>query len=175
MEMLAVGGRMIYSTCSLNPIEDEAILIELLDYARGSVELVDVSDRLTDLKRTPGVSQWKVFDKDMTCYEKYEDVPEALRHKITPTMFPPPPEKAAGYNLHRSFRILPHHQDTGAFFVAVLHKTADFPWAKSASTAEDGETERAYKVPPAKKMKVIFKEDPFVFLPADDPRWHELQ
>lgn len=25
-ELLAVGGRMVYSTCSLNPMEDEAVL-----------------------------------------------------------------------------------------------------------------------------------------------------
>jgi tRNA (cytosine34-C5)-methyltransferase len=26
VELLAVGGRMVYSTCSLNPMEDEAVL-----------------------------------------------------------------------------------------------------------------------------------------------------
>lgn len=26
VELLAVGGRMVYSTCSLNPVEDEAVL-----------------------------------------------------------------------------------------------------------------------------------------------------
>lgn len=28
--LLAVGGLMVYSTCSLNPIEDEAVVVELL-------------------------------------------------------------------------------------------------------------------------------------------------
>jgi 16S rRNA C967 or C1407 C5-methylase (RsmB/RsmF family) len=39
---LAVGGRMVYSTCSLNPVEDEAVVAQLLRRAEGSLTLVDV-------------------------------------------------------------------------------------------------------------------------------------
>jgi len=31
-------------------------------------------------------------------------------------------------------RILPHHQDTGGFFVAVLEKVKSLPWESEAST-----------------------------------------
>jgi 16S rRNA C967 or C1407 C5-methylase (RsmB/RsmF family) len=41
--MLAVGGTLVYSTCSLNPIEDEAVVAELLRRFAGVLELVDVS------------------------------------------------------------------------------------------------------------------------------------
>ena len=51
---------MVYSTCSLNPIEDEAVVAELLRCSKGAVELVDVSQQLPSLKRSPGVSSWKV-------------------------------------------------------------------------------------------------------------------
>ena len=37
VEQLAVGGRMVYSTCSLNPIEDEAIIAALLEKSEGNV------------------------------------------------------------------------------------------------------------------------------------------
>lgn len=81
LEMLAVGGIMVYSTCSLNPAEDEATVYRLLEFAAGkfasilafcrarrsetcllagAVELVDVSDKLPSLKRRPGVYSWKV-------------------------------------------------------------------------------------------------------------------
>lgn len=61
IRLLKVGGLMVYSTCSLNPIEDEAVVAHMLRVFKGSLELVDVSDKLPELKRTPGVSTWKVF------------------------------------------------------------------------------------------------------------------
>ena len=51
---------MVYSTCSLNPIEDEAVIAALLEATKGSMVLVDVSDQLPELKRTPGISHWRV-------------------------------------------------------------------------------------------------------------------
>lgn len=39
LEMLNVGGSMVYSTCSLNPAENEAVIVHLLDFAKGKVVL----------------------------------------------------------------------------------------------------------------------------------------
>lgn len=33
--MLAVGGRIVYSTCTMNPVEDEAVICSLLQKAEG--------------------------------------------------------------------------------------------------------------------------------------------
>lgn len=30
--LLKVGGRMVYSTCSFNPVEDEAVVAEVISY-----------------------------------------------------------------------------------------------------------------------------------------------
>lgn len=38
---LQVGGKMVYSTCSLNPIEDEAVVAEVLRRCGGNLELED--------------------------------------------------------------------------------------------------------------------------------------
>ena len=35
LEMLEVGGRLVYSTCSFNPVEDEAVVAGMLDKAKG--------------------------------------------------------------------------------------------------------------------------------------------
>lgn len=60
VEMLAPGGRIVYSTCTLNPVEDEAVVSTLLQKAEGAMELVDVSSYLPNLKRSPGLKTWKV-------------------------------------------------------------------------------------------------------------------
>lgn len=50
---------MVYSTCSFNPIENEAVVAEILR-KRPDMELVDASNILPKLIRRPGLSSWKV-------------------------------------------------------------------------------------------------------------------
>lgn len=128
VEQLAEGGRMVYSTCSLNPIEDEAVISSLLEKSEGSLELADVSSEIPGLKWMPGITHWRVMTKEGQWFDKWEDVPTSRHTQIRPTMFPCDEEKMKGMNLHRCLRILPHHQNTGGFFVAVLIKKAPMPW-----------------------------------------------
>jgi tRNA (cytosine34-C5)-methyltransferase len=58
LELLDVGGLLVYSTCSLNPIEDEAVLSRMLREAGGAVQLLDIN--LPNLKYVKGLSKWKV-------------------------------------------------------------------------------------------------------------------
>jgi 16S rRNA C967 or C1407 C5-methylase (RsmB/RsmF family) len=120
-QMTKVGGRIVYSTCSMNPLENEAVLATILSKYPGKVRLVDCSDALPELKRLPGVSDWKVTSKDgKTVYKSYEEVPEAERRRISESMFPGAENASLG--LERAMRILPHLQDSGGFFIAVLEK-----------------------------------------------------
>jgi len=65
IKLLKVGGVVAYSTCSLNPIEDEAVVAGALSWANrfeeGSVELLDWPEQvLPGFKRRPGVDTWSV-------------------------------------------------------------------------------------------------------------------
>lgn len=87
ISLLKVGGRMVYSTCSMNPIENEAVVAEVLRKCGGCVELLDVSSELPQLMRRPGHRKWKVCDRGtwMACYK---DVPPSRRGAVHPSMFP---------------------------------------------------------------------------------------
>uniref|UniRef100_A0A8C8I0G9 tRNA (cytosine(34)-C(5))-methyltransferase n=1 Tax=Oncorhynchus tshawytscha TaxID=74940 RepID=A0A8C8I0G9_ONCTS len=198
VEQLAVGGRMVYSTCSLNPIEDEAVIATLLEKSEGALELADASVDLPGLKWMPGVTKWKLMTKEGQWYKDWSEVPVNRHTQIRPTMFPPTDtEKLANMKLERCMRILPHHQNTGDGMQH--HLVAHIPERSSQDSPvgtplpetplEDGERdggkERERGVggnsvysdsvlcsrpPPNKKMKRHgFKEDPFVFLTEDDP------
>ncbi|PKA65867.1 multisite-specific tRNA:(cytosine-C5)-methyltransferase [Apostasia shenzhenica] len=91
LSLLKVGGRMVYSTCSMNPVENEAVVAEVvwgnvLRRCEGSVELLDVSSELPELVRRPGLRTWKVRDKGLWL-ATYEDVPMYRRGVILPSMF----------------------------------------------------------------------------------------
>jgi len=42
LELLKVGGKISYSTCSLNPIEDEAVIAAILQLYGDKIRLLDV-------------------------------------------------------------------------------------------------------------------------------------
>jgi 16S rRNA C967 or C1407 C5-methylase (RsmB/RsmF family) len=143
--LLKAGGRMVYSTCTFNPIENEAVVAELLRRSKGCLRLVDVSSALPALKRGPGLKTWRVRDR----HQWYGSWAEArpIAYKLDPSMFPPEDVTARGGGgggggeggkassgptaeellLERCMRFLPHAQDTGGFFVCVLEKVGPCP------------------------------------------------
>ncbi|KAL6730738.1 hypothetical protein Aduo_001686 [Ancylostoma duodenale] len=162
--LLKVGGRLVYSTCSMNPIEDEAVVAQLIRTSGGSLRLCDAHPLLPKLKALRGVLTWKVFDRDMNLYEKPEDVPEFLRKMICNSCFPPSEEEAKQLHLEYCMRIVPHHQDTGGFFVALIEKVAESNFDSVVAVGA-----------PAYKKQKMFKDEPFTFLKKDDERWFDIK
>ena len=122
-QLLAPGGILVYSTCTFNPIENEAVVALLLHHCGGALEIVESRGRYPTLRTRSGLMAWKVMDRQGNMLESHSQVPEADRRKIIRSMFPPSPQDAKNYGLEKCMRLVPQDQDTGGFFVTVLRKT----------------------------------------------------
>lgn len=176
LQLLKPGGRLVYSTCSMSPIENEAVVAEALRKWGSSVSLKDCSDELPGLKRRTGVSNWEVFGKDMNVRERGDE-------SVPATAFPPSEEEAKLFNLDRCIRVYPHLQNTGGFFITVFEKQPDTKQNRKRAANENESEEKKAKVEntttteaaaPVKKQKAprTANEEPFVFL---DPSNEQLK
>lgn len=143
LQMLKVGGRVVYSTCSLNPVENEAVIASAVERCGGieKVDIIDCSSELPQLKRTAGLKEWKIMDKECRIWNSWADVEdakskrfEASLERIVSGMFAP---EGHSLPLERCMRVNPHQQDTGGFFITVLEKKSEIkakPESQSKST-----------------------------------------
>lgn len=131
LQMLKVGGKVVYSTCSMNPVENEAVVAAAIARCGGSshVNVVDCSESLPQLKRRPGLSSWNVIDKQGNIWQSWSEVKgERVRNdsdslkRLAEEMFP---SDSSRIPFERCMRVYPHLQDTGAFFIAVLEKKSE--------------------------------------------------
>ena len=185
LQLLKKGGRLVYSTCSLSPIENEAIVASALRKWGDQIRLVNVDNELPGLKRRAGVSDWKVYGKDMELREPgAEDVPE--------TAFPPTKEEAEKFHLENCVRVYPHMQNTGGFFITVFEKinpVADVDAEADGNKRKADESDSEENEPKKQKSENTSStqpdlssksgrlprdanEEPFIFL---DPSNSELQ
>jgi len=78
LRLVKYGGLMVYSTCSMSPYEDEAVIAEILRTNKGSVELVDAREFVPQFKARPGLSHWAVLnDYDIPKKSQKEDAKES--------------------------------------------------------------------------------------------------
>ncbi|KAF3427563.1 hypothetical protein E2986_07733 [Frieseomelitta varia] len=190
LELLTVGGRMVYSTCSLNPVENEAVLHRLLIETGDSVRLVDCRDLVPGLVCDPGIVYCVLYCISSFLHQAYHI---GYQHQKIYSII----NRGKMYlnNGKHNMRILPHHQDTGGFFVAVLEKVDHLPWERASQMSdevtqviEDGNAELSLEqesknihekrtfddmnklIESRRKRRRIargFKEDPFVFFNDD--------
>lgn len=125
MQLCKAGGIVVYSTCSMNPIEDEAVVAACLKDAGGSFELIDPRTQLPNLRFYPGLRDWGVMRADGSYCESPSAVNNtaasspADKKYIVPSMFPDFAAKGTP-NIEYCCRVVPHLQDTGGFFIAAM-------------------------------------------------------
>ena len=109
--LLAVGGTAVLTTCSLNPIENEAVVAALLRRCGGALELVDGAAATASTLAggcAPGMTTWEVLGPQLTRHPSAADLQasDALtageKRLFAPSMWPPPPASAEAAALRRS-------------------------------------------------------------------------
>ncbi|SCV04026.1 LAMI_0H12838g1_1 [Lachancea mirantina] len=176
LNLLKNGGRLVYSTCSLNPIENEAVVAAALRKWGNKIKIINCDDKLPGLIRSRGVSEWPVYDKAFAKKQKGDE-------GTIESWFAPSAEEASHFNLSNCLRVYPHQQNTGGFFITVFEKmdeeeeqsakragfenNEDINQEKKAKSAEDA-PQRQKK----EKLPRDANEEPFVYL---DPAHEQLQ
>lgn len=139
MALCKQGGIVVYSTCSLNPVEDEAVVSACLSAVQqdgGDFELMDPESCLPDLRASEGLTSWSLKSKDLQktlrTFEEAQAYTSTLTGKgkkfqFQSSMFADP-ERLRKQNIHFARRIFPHQQDTGGFFVAAMRCKTEVPW-----------------------------------------------
>lgn len=124
--MLAPGGRMVYSTCTFAPEENEGTV---LDFLKRHPEF-----RTEQVKACPGFTEgqprWAGFGRE-------EEEPEREPERE-------PGEKPLDeYHLEYTFRIMPHKLEGEGHFMAVLRKAGGGEANGEASNGEKAQGEKA--------------------------------
>lgn len=138
LKLLKKDGLLVYSTCSLNPIENEAVVSSVLKEHAGKVELLDVVEHFKDCGKEfeavsrPGLEAWKVLTrikKKDAWFESFEEVPPEGKGGVQKTMF------GKGEEMKKTRRIYHHLGNTGGFYLALFRKVGDITEPEEKKTS----------------------------------------
>ncbi len=112
--LVKAGGRIVYSTCSLDPIENEAVVAEVLRN-HADLRLVPASKTIPSLAASPGMNDWPSISDDCSIVQDSE----------TRQSFLPPTEADIANVLPNCMRVWNDQSGGGGFFLAILEKSAN--------------------------------------------------
>ena len=148
IELTKAGGRVVYSTCSLDPIENEAVVARVV--ASGKVRVVPCGDSLSGVPSKPGMANWPLLN------DRGElDTESESEEYLLPTE-----DTAVSSQLNDCLRVWNDEIGGGGFFLAVLERIIE----EDASRAID----------PVLSQKTLDDPDSFP-QPVDERRKRELR
>ena len=123
-QLLRPGGKMVYSTCSLDPIENEAVVCEILRNCPW-LELIEIdTERLfPSLIHHRGIDNWPILDEKSEVVEWDGDIPKLPG--LSEEMLNPEQRGLEAPNLASTIRVHQHDNDTGGFYVALFEHVAE--------------------------------------------------
>jgi len=110
IELTKPGGRVVYSTCSLDPIENEAVVARVL--AGGKVRVVPRGDSLSGVPSNPGMTNWPLLN----------DKGELDNESKSEEYLIPTKDMAVSSQLNECLRVWNDEIGGGGFFLAVLER-----------------------------------------------------
>lgn len=114
LDLVKPGGRVVYSTCSLDPIENEAVVAAALR-ASENIRLVPANELLPTVPGVSGWTDWPLLDDEGNIVESPDSNPSHL----------PPKEFEIIEQLPNCLRIWNDVSNAGGFFIAILEKSLD--------------------------------------------------
>ena len=123
-QLLRPGGKMVYSTCSLDPIENEAVVCEILQRCPW-LELVhiDTEKLFPSLICHRGIDNWPILDENAEIVEWNGSIPKLPG--LSEQMLNPLQRGIKAPDLAKTIRVHQHDNDTGGFFVALFEHIAE--------------------------------------------------
>ena len=110
-KLVKSGGRVVYSTCSLDPIENEAVVAEVLRNDP-SLKLISAHDLIPKLLASEGMTQWPVLSDECSIVQNEQEEDNFLS----------PSEKEIIDTLPLCMRVWNDESTAGGFFLAVIEK-----------------------------------------------------